>query len=158
MQEAWGITNLGIYSLKSNTGAGPGIWCHGFLPDYHSIKGSNGGYAFPLYDRRAGPDAHNINPALVAALAEAYGGAQTPEDIFDAILCLLSAQSYTYKFAEDLEDTFPHIPFPADPAVFDVRQKSAAKSGDWKRFSAIPHRHSGPRRSASWPPILTPAR
>lgn len=118
MQRAWGDTNVGLYSLKSNTGAGPGIWCHGLLPDYHSIKGSNGGYAFPLHDRRAGPDAHNLNPVLVAALAEAYGAAQTPEDIFDAILCLLSATSYTRRFAEDLEDTFPHIPFPADPAVF----------------------------------------
>ena len=118
LQAAWGQANVSLYSLKSNTGAGPGIWCHGLLPDYHSIKGSNGGYAFPLYDRRAGPDAHNLNPVLVAALAEAYGAAQTPEDIFDAILCLLSAQSYTRRFAEDLEDTFPHIPFPADPAVF----------------------------------------
>ena len=118
MQRIWGENNVGLYSLKSNTGAGPGIWCHGLLPDYHSIKGSNGGYAFPLYDRRAGPDAHNLNPILVAALAEAYGGVQTPEDIFDAILCLLSATSYTNRFAEDLEDTFPHIPFPADPAVF----------------------------------------
>ncbi len=118
LQAAWGQSNLCLYSLKSNTGAGPGLWCHGLLPDYHSIKGSNGGYAFPLYDRRAGPDAHNLNPVLVAALAEAYGGTQTPEDIFDAILCLLSAQSYTRRFAEDLEDTFPHIPFPADPAIF----------------------------------------
>ena len=118
LQAAWGDTNAGLYSLKSNTSAGPGIWCHGLLPDYHSIKGSNGGYAFPFYDRRAGPDAHNLNPVLVDALAEAYGTAQTPEDIFDAILCLLSAESYTRLFAEDLEDTFPHIPFPANPAVF----------------------------------------
>ena len=118
LQAAWGYQNVGLYSLKSNTGAGPGIWCHGLLPDYHSIKGSNGGYAFPLYDRRAGPDAHNLSPALVAALAEAYGAAQSPEDIFDAILCLLSAQSYTRRFAEDLEDTFPHIPFPAQLSVF----------------------------------------
>jgi hypothetical protein len=87
------------------------------LPDYHSFSG-RGGYAFPLYDRRAGPAANNLDPTLVAALTEAYGAAQTPEDIFDSILCLLSAQSYTRRFAEDLEDTFPHIPFPAEPAVF----------------------------------------
>jgi hypothetical protein len=42
----------------------------------------------------------------------------SPEDVFDAILCLLSATSYTHLFAEDLEDVFPHIPFPADHAVF----------------------------------------
>ncbi len=33
------------------------------------------------------------------------------------MLCLLSATSYTDRFAEDLGDTFPHLPFPADPAV-----------------------------------------
>ena len=117
LQKAWGIANLGLQALKSGTGLGPAVWCNKLLPDYDSFN-ARGGYAFPLYDRRAGPDAHNLNPVLVDALAEAYGGAQAPEDIFDAILCLLSAQSYTHKFAEDLEDTFPHIPFPADPAVF----------------------------------------
>ncbi|KPF73286.1 hypothetical protein IP88_09460 [alpha proteobacterium AAP81b] len=40
-----------------------------------------------------------------------------PEDVFDAILALLSATSYKRRFAEDLEDVFPHIPFPADHAV-----------------------------------------
>jgi hypothetical protein len=36
------------------------------------------------------------------------------------ILCLLSAGSYTALFAEDLEDSLPHIPFPADRGLFDV--------------------------------------
>lgn len=40
------------------------------------------------------------------------------EDAFDAILCLLSATSYTLRFAEDLEDVFPHVPFPGQPQVF----------------------------------------
>lgn len=118
MQKAWGEQNIGIYALKSNTGAGPSLWCHGLLPDYHAIRGSNGGYAFPLYDRRHGPEAHNLNPVLQAALAESYGVAVTPEQVFDAILCLLSAQSYTRRFAEDLEDVFPHVPFPASHDVF----------------------------------------
>lgn len=118
LQSCWGDHNFGLYALKSNTGAGPGIWCHGLLPDYHSIKGSNGGYAFPLFDRRRGPDANNFNPALLRGLAEAYGEIPDPQAVFDAILCLLSASSYTSRFAEDLEDTFPHVPFPAAPAVF----------------------------------------
>jgi hypothetical protein len=88
------------------------------MPDYHAFRGSYGGYAYPLYDHHVGPSSSNLRTALVAALSEAYGQAQPPEDIFDAILGLLSAQSYTRRFAEDLEDTFPHIPFPADPAVF----------------------------------------
>ena len=123
MQRSWGDGNVGFYSLKSNTSTGPSTWSHTSLPDYHAIKGSNGGYAFPLYDRRKGPDAHNFNPAILTALAEAYGEPISPEDLFDAILALLSATSYTMRFAEDLEDTFPHIPFPADPNLF---RKAAA--------------------------------
>ena len=40
------------------------------------------------------------------------------EGVFDAMLCLLSARSYTLRFAEDLEDVFPHVPFPAEHNVF----------------------------------------
>jgi Type ISP C-terminal specificity domain/N-6 DNA Methylase len=121
-QKAWGDTNFGIQALKSSTGLGPAGWCNSHLPDYDSFN-ARGGYAFPLYDRRIGPDATNISPILIAALAEAYGQPVAPEDIFDAILCLLSARSYTRRFAEDLEDVFPHIPFPAPHEVF---QRAAA--------------------------------
>lgn len=108
------------------------------LPDYHAIKGSNGGYAFPLYDRRQGPDAANINPVLVAALAEAYGQPIAPEAIFDAILCLLSASSYTVQFAEDLEDTFPHIPFPATYALFEQAAAIGAEIRALQAFQREP--------------------
>ncbi|WP_295638755.1 type ISP restriction/modification enzyme, partial [Novosphingobium sp.] len=117
LQAAWGARNVGFYSMPFGVGAGPAVWCHGSIPDYHSFSG-RGGYAFPLYDRRAGPNAFNLSPVLISALAEAYGAEQAPGDIFDAMLCLLSASSYARRFAEDLEDTFPHVPFPADPAVF----------------------------------------
>ena len=40
------------------------------------------------------------------------------EDVFDAILCIPSASSYTLRFAEDLEDVFPHVPFPTQFTVF----------------------------------------
>ena len=117
LQAAWGKQNVGFYAMPSGTGSGPAVWCHGLLPDYHSFSG-RGGYAFPLHDRRAGPEAHNLAPGLLVALALAYGRAVTPAEAFDAVLALLSASSYTTRFAEDLEDTFPHVPFPADHAVF----------------------------------------
>lgn len=104
--------------MAYSTGSGPAIWCHACIPDRHALRGSTGGYVFPLFDRREGPWVSNFSHSLTTAIAEAYGVSQPPEDIFDAILCLLSARSYTRRFAEDLEDTFPHIPFPADPAVF----------------------------------------
>lgn len=117
LQSSWGSDNYGIYTMPSGVGLGPAAWCHAHMPDYHAFSG-RGGYAFPLYDRRKGTDAHNFNASILAALAEAYGEIVSPEDLFDAILALLSATSYTVRFAEDLEDTFPHIPFPADPNLF----------------------------------------
>lgn len=118
LQEVWGTSNYGFYAMPLGTGAGPALWCHGLLPDYHAFRGSYGGYAFPLYDRRPGNNPINLNPALLAGLALAYGQPVSAEDVFDAMLALLSATSYTLRFAEDLEDVFPHIPFPSDHAVF----------------------------------------
>ncbi len=118
LQEVWGTNNTGLYAMPSGTGAGPAVWCHSLLPDYHAFRGSYGGYAFPLYDRRQGGDTYNLSPVLVENLSAAYGAAVTAPDAFDAILCLLSARSYTLRFAEDLEDVFPHVPFPATHAMF----------------------------------------
>lgn len=57
--------------------------------------------------------------ALIASLRTAYGEETvTAEQIFDVMLCLLSASSYTLRFAEDLEDVFPHVPFPAQYTIF----------------------------------------
>ncbi len=118
LQRVWGTQNVCLYALPSGTGAGPAVWCHGLLPDYHAFRGSYGGYAFPLYDRRPASAGPNISAALLTGLSGAYGVEVAAEDVFDTILCLLSAQRYTLRFAEDLEDVFPHVPFPADHAVF----------------------------------------
>jgi predicted helicase len=118
LQQVWGGSNVSLYALPGGTGAGPAVWCHGLLPDYHAFRGSYGGYAFPLHDRRPEVAATNVAHALIEGLTAAYGVPVAPEQIFDAILCLLSASSYTMQFAEDLEDVFPHVPFPADHEVF----------------------------------------
>lgn len=117
LQETWGEENVGLYAMPFGTGRGPAVWCHGFLPDYHAFS-NRGGYAFPLHDRRPDINAPNISPALMQSLSRAYGEAVAAEYVFDAILCLLSATSYTLRFAEDLEDVFPHVPFPGQPGVF----------------------------------------
>lgn len=118
LQSAWGDGNVCLYALPSGTGAGPAVWVHGLLPDYHAFRGSFGGYAFPLWDRRRGAGAHNLAPALLQGLVGAYGAAATPEAVFDAIIALLSAASYTRRFGWDLEEAFAHVPFPADKATF----------------------------------------
>ena len=100
------------------TGEGPAVWCHALLPDYHAFSG-RGGYAFPFHDRRAGSEPINLNPKLLDGLALAYNAPVEPQAVFDAILALLSATSYTLRFAEDLEDVFPHVSFPANKTLFD---------------------------------------
>lgn len=163
LQEAWGEEGCGLYSLKSNTSAGPAVWCHGLLPDYHSIKGSTGGYAFPLYDRREGPDAHNLNPDILRSLTEAYGEQVAPQTVFDAVLALLSASSYTIRFAEDLEDTFPHIPFPASLETLNEAARIGAQIRALETFARAPDpdrlpegfatlssRPTGPLADAEW--------
>lgn len=117
LQEVWGSENVGLYAMPFGTGAGPAVWCHGLLPDYHAFSG-RGGYAFPLYDRRPEVNGPNLSTVLIESLSAAYGEPVAAEDAFDAMLCLLSASSYTRRFAEDLEDTFPHIPFPARHETF----------------------------------------
>jgi predicted helicase len=118
LQQVWGRNNACLYAMPNGTSEGPATWCHGLLPDYHAFRGSYGGYAFPLHDRRPEVAGLNISATLIASLSTAYGEPVSGEDVFDVILCLLSATSYTVRFAEDLEDTFPHVPFPAQLATF----------------------------------------
>lgn len=138
MQKAWGASNTALYSMPSSTGEGPATWCHALLPDYHAFRGSYGGYAFPLFDRRAGQDAINLEPKLLEGLAIAYAAPVEPQEVFDAMLALLSATSYTRRFAEDLEDTFPHVPFPADKALFERAAEIGRQIRDVETFARPP--------------------
>lgn len=138
LQEVWGATNLCLFSLPSGTGAGPAVWVHGLLPDRHAFRGSYGGYAFPLWDRRRGPAAHNLNADLLAGLAAAYGRPVSPAEAFHAIAALLSARSYTARFAADLEAVFPHIPFPAEADAFAAAARIGAEIAALESFARDP--------------------
>ena len=126
LQAVWGIQNTALCAMRFATGVGPAVWCFGLLPDNNAFSG-RGGYAFPLRDQRPGYGPFNIAPTLLEGLAMAYGAPVSAQDAFDVILALLSAKSYTLRFAQDLEDTFPHVPFPADHALF---QNAAALGRD----------------------------
>jgi hypothetical protein len=60
----------------------------------------------------------NLNPKLVAALAEAYGREPTPEEIFHYVYAVLYAPAYREKYAEFLRMDFPRVPFTADAGLF----------------------------------------
>jgi predicted helicase len=123
--------------MPFGTGAGPATWSSKLLPDYHSFSG-RGGYAFPLYDHRAGHGPLNLSPAAIDGLSLAYHVPITPEATFDAILGLLSASSYTLRFAEDLEDAFPHVPFPASSDLFEQAAQIGAAIREVETFARSP--------------------
>ena len=81
----------------------------------------------------------------MAGLAAAYGAMPQPQEVFDAVLALLSASSYTNLFAHDLEDDFPHVPFPAQQDDFRDAARIGARIRDLEGFIApagADHRHA----------------
>ncbi len=85
-----------------------------------------------------GSAGHYLSPDLLPGLAETYGETVPAEDLFDAVLALLSATSYTTRFAHDLEDTFPHVPLPADPALFRQCAEVGCRIRDIETHAAQP--------------------
>lgn len=140
LQAVWSNSNVGFYTLSEGAGFGPAVWCYGCIPDNNSFRGSYGGYAFPLRDNRPGRGPFNIDPDIMAGLSVAYAAAVKAEDVFDVVLCLLSASSYTTRFAEDLEDAFPHIPFPVDRNLFSEAAAIGREIRAVETFARAPRR------------------
>lgn len=136
LQAAWGQSNVALYSHTFGIGEGPAALATTALPDYDMLSG-RGGYAFPLEDRRPG-QALNLSPDLLDGLELAYHAPVDPQSVFDAILALLSATSYTLRFAEDLEDVFPHVPFPASRALFEKAAAVGKKIREVETFARPP--------------------
>ena len=138
LQAVWGKDNAVLFAKGDGTGAGPAVWCHGKLPDQHAFRGSYGGWVFPLWDRRDGQGGALVNEEFLAELRDGLGAAAEPQQVFDAALALLSASSYTTRFAWDLEDAFPHIPFPADADLFFRAAEAGARIRALQTFASEP--------------------
>jgi len=88
------------------------------------------GYVFPLFlyptASRGNLFAHlesaerqpNLDPNLIAALAEAYSREPSPEEIFHYVYAVLYAPAYREKYVEFLRMDFPRIPFTSDGTLF----------------------------------------
>jgi predicted helicase len=116
-----------------------GTWQHVFvtcaISDHVAVSLKTIDYHFPLYlysdPGRRDLFAHhesteqkpNLNPKLLAALAEAYGRESSPEEIFHYVYAVLYASAYREKYAEFLRMDFPRLPFTVDIGLF---QKLAA--------------------------------
>ena len=138
LRKAWGDQNIALVARERGTGAGPAIWSHGLVPDQHAFRGSAGGWVFPLTNHAAEGLGHFLAPTLVPGLSAAYGFHVEPQQVFDAILALLSATSYTTRFAHDLEDDFPHVPFPANPDTFREAARIGARIRSLQTFAEPP--------------------
>ena len=138
LQTAWGAENVALFAVEDGTGSGPAVWCHGLKPDQHAFKGSYGGWVFPFRNHNPESRGHFLAATLVNGLASAYGRQIAPIDAFDVILALLSASSYTTRFALDLEDDFPHVPFPAAPETFAAAAGIGARIRALQGFAAAP--------------------
>ena len=135
---AWGSRNYGFIAKNDGTGAGPAVWCHGLMPDQHSFRGSYGGWIMPLWNPAEEGIGHFLHPGLIPALSTAYAREVDPQEAFDAILGLLSATSYTTRFAFDLDDDFPHVPFPAETSVFLDAARVGARLRELEGFKKDP--------------------
>ena len=138
LQEVWGDDNVALFALNDGTGAGPAVWCHGLVPDQHAFRGSYGGWVFPLWDRRERRGAALVNQRFLGELGDGLGIPVGPQEAFDSALALLSATSYSTRFAWDLEDLFPHIPFPADKGLFRQTVELGARIRSIQTFAADP--------------------
>ena len=161
LQINWGEKNVALFALNGGTGGGPAVWCHGLIPDQHAFRGSYGGWVFPLWDRAGEGIGHRLDPDLVAGLSSIYGYNIPPQEVFDAILALLSASSYTVRFAFDLEDDFPHVPFPSDSTEFRAAAALGARIRSIQTFDGAPaqqHRNARLVGHASGPRLDVPSR
>jgi predicted helicase len=69
----------------------------------------------------------NLNPELLAALAQAYGEPPTPKQVLHYIYAVLYAPWYRERYADFLRLDFSRIPFPADREVFEAMAKLGAR-------------------------------
>ena len=120
-------SNIGLITVRQ---VAEGIFNHVSLTqhitDFRTTLSNKGGtYLFPLYRKKvftqheSSEREPNLNPKLVAALAEAHAREPSPEDIFHYTYAILHAPAYREQYAEFLRIDFPRIPFTTDRALFD---------------------------------------
>ncbi len=158
---AWGPANTGLMLLPNGTGSGPAVWSYSAKPDQHAFRGSYGGWIYPLNDPATGGSF--VSGAVLAGLEVAYGGAVEATQLYDAVLALLSATSYTTLFAHDLEDDFPHVPLPASRDLFNEAVAIGARLRELQGFRRDPDAAYRTARLHGDPTgrvlgVLTPAR
>jgi len=87
-------------------------------PDLHYFRGSLGGAdLMPLYRDAAGREP-NVIPSLLDQLAESFGRAVSPEDLFAYVVGVMGTSAYTDRFRAELTVAGPRLPVTRDPDLF----------------------------------------
>nr|WP_281493610.1 type ISP restriction/modification enzyme [Ancylobacter koreensis] len=112
-QEQIYLTNLEAHSPTN----GPAVTFSAHVPDQHHYKGSFGGRVFPLWADAVATQP-NINPHVLANLADLYGHAVSPPDLMAYIAAVLAHPAFTARFAKDLKQPGLRVPVTADAGLF----------------------------------------
>jgi predicted helicase len=95
---------------------GPALSVSGLVPDLHHYHGP-GGRVFPLW-RNSEATISNINTALLAFLAKAYGTRVAPEDVMAYLAAVMAHPAFTARFQKDLVRPGLRVPVTADAKLF----------------------------------------
>ncbi|MEI7547339.1 MAG: type ISP restriction/modification enzyme, partial [Actinomycetota bacterium] len=98
---------------------GPAITVTANVPDLHHFRGSFGAKdVMPLW-RTASADDPNITHGLLDTLTATLGKDVTAKDVAAYVMGVLGTSAYTTRFAGELTNSGPRIPFTADVELFD---------------------------------------
>jgi hypothetical protein len=101
---------------KTSPKQGPAITLTALPPDLDHYNGK-GGRAFPLW-KDAEATQTNANPAVLSALAKAFGAAPDPVDVFAYVAAVLAHPAFTETFRDDLIRPGLRVPLTADTKLF----------------------------------------
>lgn len=117
LRKYWHRGQRAFVTLPKGHRPGPAVFVHTELPDLHAFKGDTGGHVFPLW---LDPDHHEPNLArgFLARLRSHLRADIAADDVFAYVYGLLGAPGYQARFADELAQGFPRVPFPVDAGAF----------------------------------------
>jgi hypothetical protein len=134
--------------LTNVLGPGPAAVATGCVPDLDHFRGSFGARGvIPLW-RDAAASLPNVDPGWLVRLSDQYGFAVDAPGLMAYCYALLSAGSYTRRFAEELRTPGPRIPLTRDAALF-----TRARSTGEELLKLHTYRHVVPGRAAWIKPV-----
>lgn len=117
LRRVWHNGQKAFVTLPKGHGPGPAVVLQTELPDLHGYRGSFGGHVFPLW-LDAAHEEPNLARGFLRLFRSHVGGNPAAEDVFAYVFAVLNAPSYHERFAPNLAQGFPRIPFPARLETF----------------------------------------